>query len=58
LQIDMTLLNKCILTFFVLLWLGLSYIMIDRAGCTLYNLLVVLLAGALIIVPLYKKWRG
>ncbi len=53
----MTLLHKCILTFFVLLWLGLAYIMIDRAGFTLYNILVAALAGALIIVPLFKKWR-
>lgn len=53
----MSTLHKIILVAFVLLWLGLSYIMIDRAGLTLYNLLVVLLAGAMIIVPLVKKWR-
>lgn len=53
----MSTLHKIILVVFVLLWLGLSYIMIDRAGLTLYNLLVVLLAGAMIIVPLVKKWR-
>lgn len=53
----MSTLHKIILVAFVLLWLGLSFIMIDRAGLTLYNLLVVLLAGAMIIVPLVKKWR-
>lgn len=53
----MSTLHKIILVVFVLLWLGLSYIMLDRAGVTLYNLLVAVLAGALIIVPLMKKWR-
>ncbi len=50
-------LHKIILVLFVLLWLALSYIMIDRAGATLYNMLVALLAGAMIILPLVKKWR-
>lgn len=54
----MTTLHKCLMTFFVLLWLGLSYIMLDRAGITLYNILVALLAGALIILPLMKKWNN
>lgn len=53
----MTVLQRCIFVLLILLWLGLSYIMIDRAGMTLYNILVALLAGALIVIPLYKKWK-
>ena len=48
--------HKAIMVVLVVLWLGLSYIMLDRAGVTLYNILVALLAGALIIVPLRKRW--
>jgi len=53
----MTVFHRCIFVLLILLWLGLSYIMIDRAGMTLYNILVALLAGALIVIPLYKKWK-
>jgi hypothetical protein len=53
----MTIWRKIILVIFLLLWLGLSWIMLDRAGITLYNILVALLAGGLIFVPIFKKWN-
>lgn len=53
----MSVLHKILLVVFFLLWLGLSYILLDRGGITLYNILVCLLCGGLIFVPLYKKWR-
>lgn len=54
----MTLFQKIILVLCVLLWLGLSYLMLDRGGVTLYNILVAALAGGLIIIPLYKKFKN
>lgn len=41
-----------------LLWLGLSYLMLDLSGVTLYNILVVLLAGGLILLPLWRRWNN
>lgn len=53
----MTTLHKILFIVFTLLWLGLSYIMLDMGGVTLYNLLVALMAGAIILVPLWKRWN-
>lgn len=53
----MTLTHKIIFIVFVLLWLGLSYIMIDLAGFYLVNILWAIVAGGLILIPLWKRWR-
>lgn len=50
--------RKIILVLLVLLWLGLSYLMLSLSGVTLYNILVSLLAGGLIFVPVLKKWSS
>lgn len=52
----MSALHRVVLALLGLLWLGLGYLVLDRGGVTLYNILVVLIAGGLIILPLYKKW--
>lgn len=49
--------HKVILTVMMLLWLGLTWLMLDLGGFTLYNLLWAAVAGGFIMVPLYKKWR-
>lgn len=54
----MTTLHTVLFIIFTLLWLGLSYIMLDMGGVTLYNLLVALMAGAIILVPLWKRWNN
>ncbi|MBP3299062.1 MAG: hypothetical protein J6L73_05255 [Muribaculaceae bacterium] len=54
----MSTIHKFLLVVFALLWLGLAYLMLDLGGVTLYNILVALLAGALIFVPLWKRWKG
>lgn len=50
--------HKIIFVVLCLLWLGLSYLVLDLSGFTLYNLLVVGVAGGLILVPLWKRWNG
>lgn len=50
--------HKIAFVFLCLLWLGLSYLVLDLSGFTLYNLLVVLVAGGLILVPLWKRWSS
>lgn len=50
--------HKIIITILTLLWLGLSYLVLDLAGITLVNIMWVLLAGAFILLPLWKKWGG
>jgi hypothetical protein len=50
--------RKIAFVFLTLLWLGLSYLLLDLSGITLYNILVALLAGAFILIPLWKRWNG
>lgn len=50
--------HKIIFAVLTLLWLGLSYLVLDLSGVTLYNILVVLLAGGLILLPLWRKWNN
>lgn len=50
--------RKIAFVFLTLLWLGLSYLLLDLGGVTLYNIMVALLAGAFILVPVWKKWGG
>ena len=54
----MTTLHKIIFVLLALLWLGLAYLMLDMGGVTLYNILVALIAGAIILVPLWKRWNN
>ncbi len=53
----MTTFHTIIFILFTLLWLGLAYIILDLGGVTLYNILVVLVAGGIILLPLWKRWR-
>ncbi len=53
----MTTFHTIIFVLFTLLWLGLAYIILDLGGVTLYNILVVLVAGGIILLPLWKRWR-
>lgn len=50
--------HKIAFVFLTLLWLGLAFLMLDLAGITLYNIIVASVAGAFILVPLWKKWGG
>ena len=56
-HLDMTTFHTIIFVLFTLLWLGLAYIILDLGGVTLYNILVVLVAGGIILLPLWKRWR-
>lgn len=56
-HLDMTTSHTIIFVLFTLLWLGLAYIILDLGGVTLYNILVVLVAGGIILLPLWKRWR-
>lgn len=58
LRLVMSTAHKIIITILTLLWLGLSYLVLDLAGITLVNIMWVLLAGAFILLPLWKKWGG
>ncbi len=40
-----------------LLWVWISWAIL-KSGFTLYNLLIVAMAGIIIFVPLYKKYKG
>ncbi len=40
----------------VVLYVGLVWVMLSRAGVTLYNILWALVAGGIIFVPIYKRW--
>lgn len=53
----MSTLHVILMAVFALLWLALGYIILDRGGVTLYNILIVLMAGGIIFIPLYKKWK-
>lgn len=50
--------HKIAFALLTLLWLGLAFLVLDLAGITLYNILVVLVAGGLILMPLWKRWGG
>ena len=53
----MTTVHKIVLLILTLLWLGLSYLVLDLSGITLINIIWVLLAGAFILLPLWRKWK-
>jgi hypothetical protein len=40
----------------VILWLGLSWLVIDLGGFNLKNLIVVAMSGVIVFTPLYKKY--
>lgn len=40
-----------------LLWLGLCYLLIDRGGFNLKNIIVAATSGIVILVPLWKKYH-
>lgn len=50
--------HKIAFTFLTLLWLGLAYLVLDLGGINLLNILWVLLAGAFILLPLWRRWNG
>ncbi|MCM1005257.1 MAG: hypothetical protein NC402_03055 [Prevotella sp.] len=54
----MTTAHKIAFTVLTLLWLGLSFLVLDLSGVTLLNIIWVLLAGAFILLPLWKKWNN
>lgn len=39
-----------------LLWAGLVFVILSRAGITAYNLFVVFASAIIIFVPMYKKY--
>lgn len=39
-----------------LLWAGLVFVILSRAGITPYNLFVVIASAIIIFVPMYKKY--
>lgn len=40
----------------VILWLGLSWLVIDLGGFNLKNLIVVIMSGIIVFTPLWKKY--
>lgn len=40
----------------LIIYIGLSVIMIGASGFTLYNLLIIIISGIIIFVPLWKKY--
>lgn len=41
-----------------IIWLWLAWGLIAAKGVTLYNLLIIAMAGVIIFVPVYKKYFG
>jgi hypothetical protein len=52
----MSSIKKLGLVAIVILWLGLSWLVIDLSGFNLKNLIVVAMSGVIVFTPLYKKY--
>lgn len=48
--------KKIGLAVLALAWLALGTVMLARSGVTLYNLLIVIISGAIVFIPLWKKY--
>ena len=52
----MSSIKKLGLVAIVILWLGLSWLVIDLGGFNLKNLIVVIMSGIIVFTPLWNKY--